>query len=524
MPGAPSTMVKIGPQLAIIIGCVSAALIIAFTTDTIPASGSRGCDFSKPDDKSGGNDLKMTRRTPRNCDKRLGSKATASGKTWNISLFEGCAIDYLMETYPAWRGGKDGVHFWSSKNLSHFNIFDFQSAPAWFLSTDKYGAQTHLGYNESNIGGFKDVVGNGARKAMYARQWIFYTAFGLWILAVIMSLVVRCMQVSDMYKYATALVWAVWFAFALFAIASFLYQHLYTTGAVSMLPDDPVEAAKHPDGQGYELIPMKNITFKEHPTRCPKGVALALNRDAGAFFHDSTGIHGATLKNTILATGILIILPIAIILLMQTAEFSVMDTDEPKKETKMHFLGLGYFILFISLQFVVTYSSDMDNRCGNADPQQLAGLGATPGSYSEHPVSKTAETIIHAVALSGALIIVVVDAMEMTDKLVGAIGLGGKAFKLTVAFVTLLLIVLEAYIFTIPYAINASDLCTSPLTANGRAVSTVQLFGVVLVMLLFTVYQLFTSVEIKFDQFGLASKYSAVKTNKNNRELEMSMI
>ena len=496
----------------VILGCISAAFLLAFTADTIPAAGYRDCSYSKEDD----NDSSFKRHVPEKCDKRYGSKATAEGKVWNISIFEGCAIDYLMEKHPAWAIGRDGVHFWSSKNLSHFNFFDFQSAPAWLFSTDKYSAQTHLGYNESNVGGMKGVVASGARKAMYARSWMFHTGIGLWGVAVVMSVALLFMDLGDTFKLINALVWVLWSAFALFVIASFYYHHLFMTGAMSPLPTDPIEAFKNPDGQGYELIPMKNITFKEHPTRCPKNVAEALNKDPGALYHDSTGIHGASLKYTTLAVGVLTIFPLAVILMMQIR-------DETREEnSKIHFLGLGYFIVFIGLQFGITFSSDMDDRCGDADPRTLAALGATPGSYATHVVNETLEVILHSLALLCAISGVIIDASGMSSSISEKFALNGEE-KNILSVLLVLFIFMEAVLFASSFSTTSADLCSSTLTDNGRAVATVQLALAALVVFVYLGYQLLTSRGK--EQSALFSKYSAVKTNKRkNADLEMSMI
>ena len=60
----------------VILGCISAAFLLAFTADTIPAAGYRDCSYSKEDD----NDSSFKRHVPEKCDKRYGSKATAEEK------------------------------------------------------------------------------------------------------------------------------------------------------------------------------------------------------------------------------------------------------------------------------------------------------------------------------------------------------------------------------------------------------------------------------------------------------------
>lgn len=121
------------------------------------------------------------------CDKYWGGENAALGKTWNISTLEQCVIDGLRRDYPKGWGcrqpvtiggvsdcicddgtntcevdGAQGYYyegFWSDKNLSHFNFYDFHDAPAFMLATNQRNAQNHLGYEESDVSGVKGLSG-----------------------------------------------------------------------------------------------------------------------------------------------------------------------------------------------------------------------------------------------------------------------------------------------------------------------------------------------------------------------------
>ena len=310
------------------------------------------------------------------CDKNFGGERSATGKVWNISKLEQCVIDGLRDTRPQWEccstlrekyeaadteekkkaldpeikkiieapkckadlithkdcdcmkcPGVDKKYpgFWDPKNNSHFNVYDFHSAPAFMLSSKKRKGQNHLGYEKRNLGGFNEIYATGHRASMFEREAVDITTIALAGVGVLLILAREVMryrftsskkteQAETMINLGTAVL----MIFITLVVFSHLYGYTYAQKFLSPFPTSPHNATQNPVNGSYDLIEWKNLTFIADVEKC-MGVGQEMNEDPGFLFFQSTGVHGRSLKNGIIIAVILYLLPLSL--------FATIDSD-----------------------------------------------------------------------------------------------------------------------------------------------------------------------------------------------------
>lgn len=483
------------------------------------------------------------------CDKFYGSERSATGKTWNISALEKCVIEGLKEEFPSWHScqqDKTAVenlfkdydydknfiidclpdqkpgeeHFWSSKNLSHFNFYDFHSAPAFMLSTNERKGQNHLGYVKHTVGGTKNIYAEGHREAMYERAPIDITSIALVGFAVVLVIMVSVVSIMERGKsdLVQATLLAVITIFVTLSLFSHLYGYTHAENFLSPFPTSPREALRDPVNGTYDLIPFRNLTFK--PSKdCLRGVGQAINEDPGSLWHHSTGVHGGTLKGAITFAVVLYLFPLSLFALFST------DGEDSKKERGVHIVAFAVIIVLAGMIIDLSSNHMRDDRCGT-DGWSLSTLGASPGTHRQSTGMRDFGLVTACVLLGIAAIGLLME-LFVVYEIMGEGNTNQSAFKAAFSsFVLPLLIILQAIYIGDLVGKNASDLCEAPYDDAGAYRISVIFFVTMVTYVVYALsriqqaYQGTASTGMGMTRMKMANKMGT----KNSSNLETTFI
>jgi len=527
-------------QLAAIVSCIAVALAVVYPTEVLIMASFRDCKELTTTDSDGN-----VRPSPQKCGKHFGTKKDSEHNAWNISKMEGCVAEGLRERYDAWNANGETVKFWSPDNNSYFNFYDFQAAPAIMLSTRKVSAHTHLGYNQTDVAGFKNVIASGNRQAMYERQPIYISAWSVLLVLIIIAGLEYggvnngTVNNSTIQSIRNFLVFSFLFL-GTFALFSTFYGFLYASGTLSPFPTDPIAAASDPINGDYELIPMANLTFTPDPKRCPRGVMEELNKDQGELFHEATGVNAKTMFALVTIGAVFYFMPLIMILVKHSQELD-------RTSGNIHLFVYLIVLVVGALMFAVTDSNNFDDRCGTNSPGQLGGLGAFYGYHTQSTVTQVLENLVHGLVVGFAICGLLYEFLEsfFAEPVQGSEpGKSPKTYSFTLVKRTInaadnmyvfvggiiTVVILEAYILATYVSINASDLCGPTLTHGGRVFASIIFFIVMGSYLVFALFRIYKDMMTDSNAAGQESVnvsmnrgyYKQVSTQNNN--LAMSMI
>ena len=496
--------------------------------------------------------------TVSDCDLTFGSEASALGKEWNISTLEQCALVGLRRDYPKGWGcndedwhdpskcvcahdkpatlestGADGKkipaipahkqpddcditekgqldEFWSKKNLSHFNFYDFHSAPAFMLATNERKGQNHLGYQDHDVSGMKGVYATGAKYAMYERFPLQTFTLSVFVLVIVLSITV------GIYQFATGATSfssvnitikgpvASFFYFVLMVLLtlcvfSSLYAYTWAEEFLSPLPTRPSQVDQDRVYGNYSLIKFTNLTFVPSDV-CPISVAEAINSDPGQLMFDSTGVHGSVIKSIITVAVFLYLMPLIFYAQFDTylrgengerrVEMGTMRKDNVDKME--HLLA---FVVLIAIGACLTqfmYNDITSDRCGEEGGFMVSGLGASPGSqnlsYSTEMAIKAfaiSLTVVAGLGLVYELLLARVYSDPNTDSpVVNGIRNSYEMFKRSLHSILFIVLFVISIFLGQLIGTNASDVCEAPYTSGGSNILSGLFLGTMLLYVL----------------------------------------
>ena len=471
-------------QLGLITTCVALSLACVYPTEVMIMATYRKCETLSVDRTSEAGTFKQV--APQNCKPYFGRKTDAEGHTWDISLLENCVSLGLAAEYPDWKiNDTTTVKFWSSSEKSAFNVFDYQSMPAFMLETKKYKAFNSLGYAPKDISGFKEVPVAGAREALYHRQPMYLASWGLFVMVPMFMLCVKLSSDDSVipekwWRMATYMTVILFLIFSTFSLFSTFYGYTYLMGARSPFPTNPAEASRDPFNGDYELIKMDQLQFQLDPNRCPRTIMEELNRDMGEFYYNSAGIHGKTFY-WLLLTGIVFYFLPLVIMLLKSGDGESSNQDKQAMESRMRVVVLVAIVVVGSLGIAITASDNYNHRCGDRSPDMISGLGAFYGNHVRSTQRLTLEYIVQAIVVTVALAGLGMEGYEKcmssesstagSDSFYASLKEFLTSFNVAVAL-CIFSVLVEALIVANYVAINATDLCDPTLKPAGRALST----------------------------------------------------